>query len=67
MTSSITDSSRIKTRLKQLTEDGVYTGGHVPFGYTRIFTDKLNKKGTPVSKLEIKQDEAEIVRWIFNK
>ena len=60
-------SMRIKTRLKQLTEDGVYTGGHVPFGYTRIFTDKLNKKGTPVSKLEIKQDEAEIVRWIFNK
>ena len=60
-------SQRIKTRLSQMTADGLYTGGPVPFGYRLVKTGQINKKGREVKTLEIDLAEAEIVRMIFYK
>lgn len=60
-------SMRIKTRMHQLTLDGVYTGGPVPFGYKLVGTGTKNRKGCEINRLEIEEGEAEIVRMIFNK
>lgn len=37
-------STRVKTRLRQLTEEGSYTGGAVPLGYTLVKAVKSTKK-----------------------
>lgn len=60
-------SIRIKTRLKQMTLDGIYTGGHVPFGYKLIGTGEINRKGREIKFLQIEPAEAEIVRHVFYK
>lgn len=60
-------SMRIKTRMHQLTLDGVYTGRPVPFGYKLVGTGKKNRKGYEINNLQIEEGEAEIVRMIFSK
>ena len=60
-------SMRIKTRMHQLTLDGIYTGGPVPFGYKLVGTGTKNRKGCEINRLQIEEGEAEIVRMIFNK
>ena len=60
-------SMRIKTRMHQLTLDGIYTGGPVPFGYKLVGTGKKNRKGYEINNLQIEEGEAEIVRMIFSK
>ncbi|VYU01903.1 Recombinase [uncultured Clostridium sp.] len=60
-------SVRIKTRMKQIVEDGHYMGGTVPFGYRAVYKGRTNKKGRPVKDLEIDPREGEIVREIFFK
>lgn len=60
-------SMRIKTRKAQLTLEGCYTGGTVPYGYQLIRKGRLNKKGNEMRDLAIEPAEAEIVREIFNK
>lgn len=40
-------SVRIKTRMKQIVEDGHYMGGTVPFGYRAVYKGRMNKKGRP--------------------
>ena len=60
-------SIRTKTRLGQLTEEGIYTGGGRPFGYDLIHKGRVNRRNKPVYDLVINQDEAEIVRLIFRK
>jgi site-specific DNA recombinase len=64
---SLKTSIRTKTRLGQLTEEGHYTGGTVPFGYRAVDKGRVNKKNRTVFDLEINEDEAEIVRLIFHK
>ena len=64
---SLKTSIRTKTRLGQLTEEGHYTGGTVPYGYRAVDKGRLNKKSRTVLDLEIEEDEAEIVRLIFHK
>jgi len=64
---SLKTSMRVKTRLGQLTEEGHYTGGTVPFGYKAVLKGRMNKRNRDVYDLEINEDEAEIVRLIFNK
>ena len=53
--------------MHQLTLDGVYTGGPVPFGYKLVGTGKKNRKGYEMNNLQIEEGEAEIVRMIFSK
>ncbi|MBQ3426888.1 MAG: recombinase family protein [Clostridia bacterium] len=64
---SVKTSMRLKTRMAQLTADGLYHGGAVPLGYRAVYKGRLNKKGQPVRDLEIDPQEAEYVRLIFNK
>ena len=60
-------SERVKTRMAQLTAEGKFTGGAVPFGYRLVSTGQVNRKGRPINQLEINPIEAEYVRLIFNK
>jgi hypothetical protein len=64
---SLKTSIRTKTRLSQLTEEGHYTGGTVPFGYRAVDKGRINKRNRTVFDLEVDEDEAEIVRLIFDK
>lgn len=64
---SIKTSVRVKTRLEQLTQSGLFTGGTVPYGYRLVKTGRTNKRNKEVSDLVIDEDEAEIVRLIFYK
>ena len=64
---SIKTSIRTRTRMEQLTEEGHYTGGIVAFGYKRVQKGRVNKKNQAVCDLEINEDEAAIVRLIFQK
>ena len=59
-------SFRISNRMRQLTEQGFYTGGPVPFGYKKVRKGRLDKKGREVYDLEIKETEVETVRMIFH-
>lgn len=60
-------SIRVKTRLNQLVEQGVYTGGATPYGYRLINSGQINKKGKELKTLEIVPNEANIIRMIFEK
>ena len=59
-------SIRVKTRLQQMTEDGIYTGGAVPFGYTLTYNGRKNKKGQEMRDLAIEPSEAELIMKIFS-
>ena len=58
-------SIRVKTRLSQLVEQGMYTGGTTPFGYKLVKSGQVNKKGKELMTLEVEPNEAEIVKSIF--
>ena len=60
-------SMRIKTRMQQLTAEGSYTGGQVPFGYQLEKRGRLNKRGKEIYDLAINPIEAEWVVQIFEK
>ena len=64
---SIKTSVRVRTRMEQLTEQGYFTGGSVPFGYKLEKKGRLNKKNQEVNDLVIDEDAAQIVRLIFHK
>lgn len=64
---SIKTSMRVKTRMEQLTQEGHYTGGIVPFGYRLENRGRVNKRNKAVGDLVVDPDEAEIVRLIFHK
>lgn len=64
---SLKTSIRTKTRLEQLTEQGHYTGGSVPFGYRIEKQGRVNKRNHEVCELVVDEQEAEIVRLIFHK
>lgn len=60
-------SMRVKTRLHQLVEDGIYTGGCAPFGYKLVKSGVVNKRGKELMTLEQEPREVEIVKIIFEK
>ena len=64
---SLKTSVRVKTRLGQLTEEGLYTGGSIPFGYRLVKRGRVNKRNREVYDLAVDENEAEIVRLIFHK
>jgi len=59
-------SIRVKTRMKQLTEDGVFTGGTVAYGYRLVDNGRKNKKDLTCYDLQIDEQEAEMIKSIFN-
>ena len=58
-------STRVKTRLNQLTAEGVYTGGPLPFGYRFVKSGRFNKKGKELLDVEIDEIKAPLVRKMF--
>ena len=64
---SLKTSMRVKTRLSQLTEEGLYTGGSIPFGYKLEKRGRINKRNREVYDLAVDENEAEIIRLIFHK
>ncbi len=59
-------SIRVKTRLEQMTSEGLYTGGKVPFGYTLVYNGRKNKKGNEMKDMVPEENEAAAVRKIFS-
>ncbi|MEA4946181.1 MAG: recombinase family protein [Oscillospiraceae bacterium] len=64
---SLKTSARVKTRLSQLTEEGLYTGGAISFGYKLEKKGRVNKHNREVFDLAVDENEAEIIRLIFHK
>lgn len=64
---SIKTSARVKTRISQLTEQGCYTGGIVPYGYQLVNKGRTNKRNKEVADLAVDPNEAEVVKLIFQK
>ena len=59
-------SVRIKTKHRQMIEDGLWRGGKVPFGYRLVHKGRTGRKNRPLYDLEIDPAQAEIVRRIFD-
>lgn len=57
---------RVKTKHAQMVQEGQYRGGHIPFGYKLEHQGRTNKKNQQVRDLVIDEDEATIVREIFD-
>ena len=66
-TESIKIALRVRTRLRQMVEEGKYTGGTNPFGYKLVPSGEVNKYGRVLKKMEVEPNEADIVRFIFYK
>ena len=60
-------SERTKTRIRQLTNEGHFTGGACPYGYQLIRQGRENKRKQPLYDLVIHPDEAPIIKFIFEK
>lgn len=60
-------SIRTRTSLHQLVEGGGFKGGLAPYGYDLVKSGRLNKRKHEVSMLQIKEEEAAVVRIIFEK
>lgn len=60
-------SIRTSTRMGQIVEEGNFTGGVSPFGYKLERRGRTNKKGHDLYDLVINEDEAPLVRLIFDK
>lgn len=56
---------RVKTRMSQMTSEGIFTGGSVPYGYRLVFKGRKNKKGQDVRDLEVNPEQAEVVKTVF--
>lgn len=59
-------SIRTKTALGQMVQEGRFRGGSAPYGYRLAPSGVLNKRKHEVYKLEIDEDEARVVRMMFN-
>ena len=59
-------SIRPKAAMGQMVQEGRFRGGGVPYGYKLVPSGILNKRKHEVCKLEIDEDEARVVRMMFN-
>jgi len=59
-------SIRTKTALSQMVQDGRFRGGTAPFGYRLEKSGIINKRKHEVLKLVIYEEEAKVVRMMFD-
>jgi len=59
-------SIRTKTRLGQIVEQGYFRGGTAPYGYRLEKQGRMNKRDHEVNEILIDQEEAVVVRKIFD-
>ncbi len=57
---------RVKTRHQQMTSEGIYTGGPIPFGYHMVDKGRKNKKGRPAYDLAVDPKLRPIVEKLFS-
>lgn len=60
-------SERTRTRIRQLTSEGYFTGGVCPYGYQLVRQGRKNKRKQPLYDLMIQPGEAEVVQIMFTK
>ncbi len=60
-------SVRTRTSLRQLVEEGHFKGGNAPYGYELVKSGRINKRKHELYELHINEQEAEVVRLIFDK
>lgn len=53
--------------MEQLTQDGLFTGGSIPYGYRLEKRGRINKRNREVCDLTVDDDAAKIVQLIFYK
>ena len=59
-------SIRTKTALGQMVKEGRFRGGVAPYGYKLVPSGVFNKRKHEVNKLEINEDEAKVVRMMYD-
>ncbi|HEY0827573.1 MAG TPA: recombinase family protein [Bacilli bacterium] len=59
-------SMRVNEKHSQMVEDGLFRGGTAAYGYHLVDSGVKNKKGKELLKLKIHEEQAEIVRMMFN-
>ena len=59
-------SIRTKTALGQMVQEGRFRGGVAPYGYKLVPSGVFNKRKHEVNKLEINEDEAKVVRMMYD-
>ncbi len=59
-------SERVSNAMTIMAEQGQYTGGRTPFGYRAVETGQLTKKKLPEKTLVIDEDEAFVVRKVYD-
>lgn len=59
-------SMRVKAAHNQMTSDGIFRGGKVPYGYRLVFKGRKGKRNRMLYDMEIDEDQAAIVREIFD-
>ena len=64
---SIKTSIRTKTRLGQIVQEGRFRGGTVPYGYRIEKQGRFNKRNHEVYEILVDEEEAAVVRLIFQK
>ena len=60
-------SIRTKTSMGQLVEEGHFKGGYAAYGYDLVKTGRFNKRKHEVYDLKINENEAAVVRLMFDK
>ena len=63
---SLKTSERIKTRMAQLTVDGIFCGGRCPYGYRLITKGRKNNRGYDVHDLRVEPTEAAAIHKIYD-
>jgi len=63
---SIKTSMRTKTRLSQIVQEGHFRGGTTPYGYRLEKRGRFNKKNYELYEIMVDEEEAEVVRKIFD-
>lgn len=58
-------SIRVKAAQTQMTEDGIWRGGTVPYGYKMVHHGRVGKKNRALFDLEIDEEQSAIVKEIF--
>ena len=59
-------SIRVKAAHSQMTADGIWRGGKVPYGYRLVFKGRVGKKNRQLYDLEIDEEQGAIVREVFD-
>ncbi len=60
-------SVRTRTSLRQLVEEGHFKGGNAPYGYDLVRSGRINKRKHELYELHINEQEAAVVRIVFDK